>query len=247
MYANIKIHFAKKLDNLLCLCDTPPMYPYRKIGQKIERGLPFWAKWWPLLQHRHASSYLSQAGWHASIKAGKAITPTGAPLPWYTYPTIDFLRPHLQQNGKNWTVFEYGSGQSTHYWAEHCKHVHALEHDANWRAHLTPTLPANVNLLSADARDKQAYAETISTPNQKFDIIIIDAKNRNTCAKIVPNHLTPDGIIIWDDSERVSNKQGLKFLLKNDFKALHFIGLGPLHAQPSRTTIFYRAKNIFNI
>ncbi len=224
------------------------MYPYRKIGQKIERGLPFWARWWPLLQHRHDSSYLSQAGWFSSIKAGKAVTPTGAPLPWYTYPSIDYLRPHLlSEHAKNWNVFEYGCGQSTHYWATHCAHVHALEHDAKWRAYLTPSLPQNVTLLSADAANKITYAAAILEPNIKFDIIIIDAKNRNSCAKKAPEALTEAGVIIWDDSERVSNKQGLKQLLKNGFKALHFTGLGPLHAQPSRTTIFYRQNNIFNL
>lgn len=217
------------------------MYPYRKLGQKISRGLPWWARLWPLLQHRHASSYLTQTGWHASIKAGKAIAPNGDPLPWYTYPAIDFLRPYLQKQGRNWRVYEYGCGQSTLYWAQHCQSVVAQEHDDKWRAEIQKQLPDNASILPADASDKELYANTISKAGELFDIIVIDSKCRNTCAKIAPNYLTDNGIIIWDDSERVSNKQGLKHLQKIGFKPLHFVGLGPLHAQPSRTTIFYRA------
>lgn len=223
------------------------MYSYRKLGQKISRGLPFWARWWPLLQHAHGSSYLSQTGWHTSVRAGKAITPEGAPLPWYTYPVIDFLRPHLHKNGKKWDVYEYGCGQSTLFWASHCKNVVAQEHDEKWREHMMKVLPDNASILAADAVRKEDYAETISQAEQEFDMIVIDAKCRNTCAKIAPDFLTEAGVIIWDDSERVSNKQGLKYLLNQGFKALHFVGLGPLHAQPSRTTIFYRENNIFNI
>lgn len=226
-------------------------YPYRKLGLSTKRGLPFWARWFPILQHKHRSAYLSQSGWYESVKQGMAVDEQGQPIPWYTYPFLDFIRPHLYKDGAQWRVYEYGCGHSTLWWAKHAKHVDAQEHDAKWRLHIQNILDDNKKLsgttYDVDASNKETYAQAIDAPQEKFHIIVIDSKNRNTCAKVAPNFLTDDGVIIWDDSERVSNKQGLKHLHKIGFKSLHFIGIGPIHAQPSRTTLFYRPQNIFDI
>ena len=49
-----------------------------------------------------------------------AVTRQGDPLPWYTYPAIDFLK---DRNYAGKTVLEFGGGQSTLWWAAHAASV----------------------------------------------------------------------------------------------------------------------------
>jgi hypothetical protein len=50
----------------------------------------------------------------------------GEPVPWYTYPAIDYLR---QLDFSDKTVFEYGSGYSTLFWASAARRVVSVEED----------------------------------------------------------------------------------------------------------------------
>src|SRR5262245_56791293 len=55
----------------------------------------------------------------SSLKA-RAVDKDGNPLPWYTYPAIDFLRRKCFAER---TVLEFGSGQSTLWWAARARSV----------------------------------------------------------------------------------------------------------------------------
>src|SRR5688572_10403591 len=52
---------------------------------------------------------------------------SGQPIPWYTYPAIEFIR---QLDFSQSTVFEYGSGNSTMFWAASAARVISVEEDA---------------------------------------------------------------------------------------------------------------------
>jgi hypothetical protein len=64
-----------------------------------------------------------------SVKSQRAVDADGNPLPWYTYPAIEYLR---QLDFSDKTVFEYGSGMSTVFWAGKAKHVVSVEDDEQW-------------------------------------------------------------------------------------------------------------------
>ena len=53
----------------------------------------------------------------------------GLPIPLYTYSAIDYLS---QLDFSQSSVFEYGSGMSTMWWAARCARVVALETDQGW-------------------------------------------------------------------------------------------------------------------
>ncbi len=53
----------------------------------------------------------------------------GAPIPWYTYPAIEYLM-HLDLS--DMSVFEFGSGKSTIWWAGNALKVHSVEDDSTW-------------------------------------------------------------------------------------------------------------------
>jgi hypothetical protein len=50
------------------------------------------------------------SGHFRSSVNGKALSQAGVPLPWYTYPAIDFL---TQRDFRGRSVLEFGGGQST--------------------------------------------------------------------------------------------------------------------------------------
>lgn len=50
----------------------------------------------------------------------------GGPVPWYTYPAVDFLSMLDFSDAR---VCEYGGGQSTLWWAARAKSVLSIEQD----------------------------------------------------------------------------------------------------------------------
>jgi len=74
------------------------------------------------------SSALRDQGWFKSYRAAP-INKHGQPIPWLPYCFIDFLSPRLDEQ---WKIFEYGSGNSTHYFAHRVNHIVAVESDKNW-------------------------------------------------------------------------------------------------------------------
>lgn len=89
------------------------------------------------------NQFLSSSGWRRSVETNAAVDKNG-PVPWFTYPATRYLaklvRPH-------WRVLEYGSGNSTRWWAKRVQEVVAVEHDPDWANALRRDLPANVTLL----------------------------------------------------------------------------------------------------
>ncbi|MEO5647024.1 MAG: hypothetical protein ABIQ56_01610, partial [Chitinophagaceae bacterium] len=53
---------------------------------------------------------LKDYGWSKALETGKCIDKNGNPIPWFSYPAIDFLS---QLNIFDKEVFEYGCGFST--------------------------------------------------------------------------------------------------------------------------------------
>jgi len=49
-----------------------------------------------------------------SVSKKRSIDARGEPLPWYTYPAIEYIR---QLDFSDKSIFEYGSGNSTVFWS----------------------------------------------------------------------------------------------------------------------------------
>jgi hypothetical protein len=64
-----------------------------------------------------------------SMKKRSCIDKNNNPIPWYTYPAIEYLN-NLDFIDKN--VFEYGSGNSSLWWKEKCKKIISIEADEKW-------------------------------------------------------------------------------------------------------------------
>jgi len=193
-----------------------------------------------LISQRHAG-YLYTQGWFNSFKSNSPVDKNNKPIPWMTYPFIDFVKARL--NG-DLTVFEFGSGNSTLFFAERVKQVVAIEHNKEWFEKIKDKIPQNV-LLHHKSLDEEYQLSIKSYGN--FDIIIIDGENRVECINNSVNSLSSSGVLILDDSERDEYKEGINFLLKSDFKRIDFWGFSPGLFYKKATSIFYRNENSLGI
>ncbi len=55
------------------------------------------------------SGYLMDVGWFSEFKTGEPVDKNFEPLPWLTYPFIDFI---IERLSKEFSVFEIGNGNS---------------------------------------------------------------------------------------------------------------------------------------
>lgn len=189
-------------------------------------------------------SYLRESGWYRSVREQKPVDKGGKPIPWITYPALDFLDGRV---AKGMAVFEYGCGGSTLWWAGKAERVVACEHNLEWYETMRQRVPANVDLHYAPLGDGGNYSRQILKYNNAFDIIMIDGRDRNACAKNALGALKEGGVILWDNSEREKYAEGQDYLRQNGFKRLDFTGLGPLNFYAWGTSLFYRSNNCFDI
>ncbi len=187
---------------------------------------------------------LRDAGWFRSRATGLPVDSAGAPLPWYTYAAIRFLAGRVDSR---WSVFEYGSGHSTLWWAARVARVVSCEHDAAWHAQLLPQLPAHVESLHVALDSPDPYAACVARFPGGFEVVVIDGRERVACARYAPIALTHDGVIIWDNSDREDYQPGFEHLRTTGFRRLDFWGLGPINTYGWCTSVFYRADNVLGL
>ncbi len=178
-------------------------------------------------------SLLISYGHALSRKLKASVDEKGNPLPWYTYPAIEYLE---SMDWSRRTIFEYGAGNSSLFWASRAARVTSVEHNEEW-----------FNLLQKSKRDNHEmkfiantsdYARSIANWNEKFDVVVIDGEARLECAKIAPNHLADDGIIILDNSDWFPN-------ITCHFRSLgllqvDFTGFGPSNQYTWTTSVFFQ-------
>jgi len=187
-------------------------------------------------------NYLEASGWLNSLTAGKPINHSSNPIPWYTYPAIEFIENKLSSKFK---VFEYGSGQSTLWWAARVLNVISIESNQDWFLSINTNLPKNVKLSLIEESSKYV-SEILKYPDNHFDIIVIDGVDRNACAETCINKLKKDGFIIFDNTDNRNFDKGVRYLSLKGFKRIDFYGLIPSYTYKNCTSIFFANDNFLN-
>lgn len=190
----------------------------------------------------HLNSALKDHGWFRSYREKQSIDAAGNPIPWYTYPFLHFLKDRIRQD---FSVFEYGSGNSTLWYAQRVASITAVEHDEAWYHLVKPKLPSNASTIYR-ARG-EAYIHAVGEKQERYDIIIVDGRDRVKCVQYAKDYLTDQGIIILDNSERKYYQPAKDFLAGNGFKRIDFAGMAPIVGHETTTTVFYRAHNCLDI
>ncbi|MES2278243.1 MAG: class I SAM-dependent methyltransferase [Bacteroidota bacterium] len=188
--------------------------------------------------------YLREIGWFSAFDGRSPVDKHGNPIPWVTYSFIDFIRERIQ---KQHTVFEFGSGNSTYFYAKYAGKVVSVEHDQEWYDKIVNTKPENAEMIFTELKTDGDYCRMPLKLDQKFDIIIVDGRDRVNCCKQAVDAVTPGGVVVLDDSEREFYNDGVAFLKEKGFKQLSFSGISPGLFYNKATSVFYRADNCLGI
>lgn len=188
----------------------------RKIG--IERLL------WTI------DSFEFAHGHFRSFQEQLPVDMMGQPIPWYTYPAIEYLQ---QLDFSGFDAFEYGSGNSSLFWSKRCGTVTSVESDRNWYLKIKEKQYKNQQILFA--QDKEDYVSQIFD-GRKYPLIIIDGIHRLFCSKAAVQCLAPGGLIILDNSDW--HPLTAEFLRNSGLIQIDFTGFGPINYYAWTTSIF---------
>ncbi|WP_177236603.1 class I SAM-dependent methyltransferase [Spirosoma endophyticum] len=170
-------------------------------------------------------------GHYKSAKLWQSMDKNGQPIPWYSYPLIEYLQ---QLDFSQKTIFEYGSGNSTLFWASRSKHVVAIEDDPAWYAQIKPKLPSNVTYLLVD--NKEDYVKAIHQFSTSFDVIIVDGSHRYDCIISARPLLSNTGFIILDNADWFI--EATAFLRGTDLIEVDMAGFNPINGYTTVTSLF---------
>ena len=188
--------------------------------------------------------YLCDIGWFKAFDTKSPVDGEGNPIPWVTYSFIDFIKNRIK---KQHTVFEFGSGNSTFFYAKSAGIVVSVEHDKEWFDKIVKDKPENSEMIYCELVRGGDYCHMPVKLEEKFDVIIVDGRDRVNCCKQAVEALTDEGVVVLDDSEREYYREGIDFLLKKGFKQLSFSGISPGLFYNKATSVFYRADNCLGI
>lgn len=184
-------------------------------------------------------------GYLRSLKENQCVNAAGEPIPWYTYPAIEQLR---LWDFKDCDILEYGSGNSTKWWAARAKTVTSIESSKLWYETVFKSKPDNCQMILSEVDSDvinpdqiQKYIEVIDNLGM-YDIIIVDSFSkggaRKKCAEKALQHLKPGGLLIVDNSDWLPNT--CKLLRNQGFLEIDFSGLGPLNSHAETTSLFFK-------
>lgn len=164
--------------------------------------------------------------------------------PWLAKSITDIIKGHLN---RDMTVFEWGTGNSTLFWSKYVGKVVSVEYDYTWYEKLKNMIPDNVQLEFCDLEYDGDYCRKILAIDEKFDIILIDGRDRVRCAKSAVKRIAENGVIIWDNSDREEYQEGYYFLKECGYKQLEICSVSYGIVYGLCTSLFYKENNILGI
>lgn len=182
-------------------------------------------------------------GQFKSIINKAAIDRFGNPIPWYCYPAIEFLD---QFDFSKTKILEFGSGNSTIWWAKKCKEITSIEHDEKYFKYIGDKNIKNLNL--------RLFKEKINYINQKeltnSSIIIIDGNFREeTMLNVIKNSskIKKNNIMVIIDNAHWYSDIIKEMQKKFNYMQIDFFGFCPSVNFTNGTTILInKSKKFFN-
>lgn len=189
-------------------------------------------------------------------------TPLGDATPWIVFKARRWLEARL---GPDLTVFEWGSGGSTRFFADRVRRVVSIEHDPAWHARTTAALtpeqtarcdyrliapeplagampaygPGSYTSTDRDyaGRSFERYVRAIDAfDEESLDVVLVDGRARASCLAHAAPRVRPGGLLVLDNAERAEYAPAIAAL--RDFERHDFDGIGPYQRDPWRTTIW---------
>lgn len=179
-----------------------------------------------------------RTGYALSAFKMAAVSRDGKPLPWYSYPAIDFLR---YRDYEDRVVLEFGGGQSTLWWAERARHVVTFEGSKRWHDKLSEEIPANVSLFHVSMESEEACIADVrrslaGLEYDKYDVVVIDGLCRDKLAPISVDRVSEDGMIVCDNAEGYGIQEAFS---DSGLNRVDFFGNSPGVVLPHATSIYF--------
>ena len=173
-----------------------------------------------------------------SIDEKVCLDKDGNPIPWYTYPAIEYLS-QLDYSDKK--VFEYGCGYSSIFWALRAKSVVSIEDNESYYKRWSGEF-CELNLQIKHREERDVYENAIFEEDDAYDIIVVDGKRRFECATAAVKKLVKGGIIILDDSDRINTSDeylnAVKVFKDANLIQIDFYGFCPMNNYTKTTSVF---------
>lgn len=185
-------------------------------------------------------SYLVKTGFMYSKIKDSLRNKDGEYLPWMNYSIIRLFDERLTND---LTVFEYGSGSSTMYFAQRVGSIMSVEYNQTWFDTVQEMTndAANAEVKFVELGEEYHRSIKLLGGGQRFDIVLVDGRDRVESAIFSFDYLTPGGVIILDDSARPHYSPAFDFFRQKGYKALTLVGLKPTGFSTDTTTIFYKS------
>lgn len=174
-----------------------------------------------------------------SVNERMAVDAKGLPIPWYTYPAIEYLNSF---DFKNCDVFEFGSGNSSLYWAGRARSVCSVEDNQEWFQITSQRKLANQTVIHR--ADERGYVKSLPEQGKQFEIIVVDGSWRKGCVVEALRCLKDGGMIVLDNSDRVIEKDCGRLLRDQGLIQMDFSGFGPINGYCWSTSIFMKSPTL---
>jgi len=173
-----------------------------------------------------------QLGLRKSIWTSSSIDKNGNPVPWYTFPSYEYLKG---LDLRKYEVLEFGSGNSSKFWQSRVKKLTSVEHNKDWYEKLKTEFSAS-NFTIILAEDHDDYINAAKKIN--YDIAIIDGVHRLDCTKAIIDFKPEVSLIILDNSDR--HPCCAKLIRKKlNLIQVDFHGFGPINSYTWTTSVFF--------
>ena len=181
---------------------------------------------------------LKQRGYVQSMVRKVPVDAEGSPLPWITYPAMDYLS---RLDFSSAEVLEYGAGESSLWWAARAARVTSVEGRADWAEMIRQKAPANLEVLGP--LEGEEYIRKPLERGHQYQVIVIDGFHRHECAQAASGHLAEGGFLILDNADW--NERTCRWLGEQGLVQIDFHGFGPVNDYTWCTAIFMRAASAF--
>ena len=141
-------------------------------------------------------------------------------FPWMAPSAVTVLEDEIIK--PDFIAFEWGSGGSTLWLAHRCKSVVTIEHDLGWFGKVSADLDnckvehVEMHYVPKDSgsHEYDDYAKTIlEFPDDVFDLVFVDGRNRAECVKRAVPKVKPGGYLVLDDAQREEYQDGIALLV----------------------------------
>jgi len=174
-------------------------------------------------------------GYSRSVRAGVPLDRDGQPIPWFTYPALEYLN---QLDFRKKTIFEFGAGNSTLFWSNRAARVVSVESDRAWYERIRSQLAPNCELHLV--QDPAKYPAFITDGPDDFDVIVVDGLKRRECCAAALQRLRPGGLVILDNADWHSG--GAAVLRSGGLLEVDMAGFGPIAWFTTTTSFFFHRE-----